>query len=278
MPMKTTPHPTLPYTLTFDPVTHTYSDGTDAPPYTSATGFVHTLFPPFDAPAAARRIAARTGKTELEIMAEWTVKRDGSADAGSRAHAYAESLVLGTPAPAPETDADRRTFRIIDKALVMLRPHYEFLGAEQIVFDPLFRLAGTIDLPARNKATGALAILDWKTCEDITDDAYGRTALPPLAHIPDSKVAHYSLQLSLYAWILAHPDYSAYPTAGETVELALIHLPHVGHDPVWRPMIYRPDDITTAALAHVERIEATHRAAAAGGIVPLGRVPRRMPF
>jgi len=250
--MKTTPHLSLPVTLTYDPGPHTYTDDAGLR-YTSVTAFVHTLFPSFDATAAAARMARKTGRVQAEILAEWEAHRDASAAYGHRVHSYAESLVLGVSPPAPEDDADRRAFRIVDKALVGLDAQYEFLGAEQIVFDPLFGLAGTIDLPARNRTTGALAILDWKTCESITDDAYGRTALPPLAHVPDSKVQHYTLQLSAYAWMLADPVYSAYPSAGQPVEIALIHIPHIGVDPVWRPLIYRPGDVEAAAMDHAWR-------------------------
>jgi hypothetical protein len=194
----------------------------------------------------ASRVAKRTGRMEMDIMAEWKEQGRLAGENGTLTHTYAESIVSGnidkmTP---PETDKQRRAFDLIDRALVMLSKQYEFLGTEQIIFDPLFLVAGMIDLPARNKTTGALAILDWKTNKDITSDSYGQVCLPPIQHLPASKVTKYELQLSLYGWVLTDADYSAYPSCGEPVECACIHIPHVGTEPVWRPMKYRGKEIT----------------------------------
>jgi len=252
--IKTTRHPTLPVTITYDPAPHTYTDDAGVV-YESVTTRVKRQFPPFDAQATADRIAAREKRLALDVLAEWRAKADSTAARGTLIHAYAESVVLGTPAPdipanfTPQARQDaRHAFSIVDRALVMLQDAYDLLSPEQIVFDPLFRLAGTIDLPARNRTTGALAILDWKTCESITDDAYVQRALTPLSHIPASKLAHYTLQLSLYAWMLTDPDFSAYPSAGEPVELALIHIPHIGDAPIWRPVPYWGQEIRAIIL------------------------------
>ena len=248
---KTVQHPALPWTITYDDIPHTYRDN-ESRFYTSGTAFVKPFFPPFDAPAAAARVAARTGKTELEILAEWRAKGSATSATGNRVHAYAESLVMGTQPTEPATPRERQAYAMVDKALVGLRGHYELLGAEQIVFDPLYILAGMIDLPARNLKTGALAILDWKTCEDITNDNYGRTGLPPITCIPDSKQAHYMMQLSLYAWLMTDAD-SGYTEPGHPVELAMIHLPHIGLDPVWRPLPYQRDAIAAMVEVHERR-------------------------
>jgi len=257
--ITTAQHPTLPVTITYDPAPHTYTDDAGVV-YESVTTRVKRQFPPFDAQATADRIAARENRLALDVLAEWRAKADSAAARGTLIHAYAESVVLGTPAPdipdnfTPQARQDaRHAFKVVDSALCALRDAYELLGAEQIVFDPLFQLAGTIDLPARNRTTGALAILDWKTCESITDDAYGQRALSPLSHIPASKLAHYTLQLSLYAWMLTDPDFSAYPSAGEPVELALIHIPHIGDSPVWRPVPYWGKEVL--AMVEYKRLQ-----------------------
>lgn len=239
---KTAKHPILDYSITHDPVPHTYRDS-DGDLYTSVTTFVKRFFVPFDADAEADRMASETGRDKDEILTAWKKKRDDAAESGNRVHAYAEAVVMGTAQPAPETDYEKRAFAMVDKALASLSKQYEILGAEQIVFDPLWDIAGMIDLPARNRKTGALAILDWKTCESITNDNYGRMGLPPIDHVPDSKQAHYMMQLSTYGWLLTDREYSSYPSAGEPVECAMIHLPHIGVDPVWRPVPYQGEDV-----------------------------------
>jgi len=249
--MKTVSHPTLPWTVTFDPDSHSYVDNENRT-YVSGTGLKSQCFAQFDEDAAAAKVAADTGRLEFEIQAEWAEKRNAAADYGTKVHEYAEAVIAGTALPKPATEQERRAFAIVDAAVKGLAAAYEFIATEQIIFDPLYRVAGTVDLLARNRRTGALAVLDWKTCESITTDSYGKFALPPLNHVPDSKYHHYAMQLSIYAWLITHPEYTAYPTKGEPVELALIHIPHVGDTPVWRPVPYLVKEAGVAVLRHYD--------------------------
>ena len=251
--MKQTAHPILPWTLTFDPDPHTYTDN-EGQKYESVTTFVGRHFEPFNEQLEAKRIALRDGRLELDVLYGWRKKADDAAAFGHRIHEYAEAMVLGSTATNPETDKERRAFAIVDKAMVSLSQQYEFLPPEQIVFDPMFLIAGMIDLPARNRTTGALAILDWKTCESITMDNYRKFARFPISDVPDSKFHHYELQLSIYAWILTAHGWSGYPSEGESVELAMIHVPHVGEEPVWRPCAYREESVTEMMKHRLERV------------------------
>jgi len=249
---KTAKHPALDFAITFDSTRHTYTDN-EGSRYTSGTALEKRAFPEFDAQAAAERVAARDGLSVAAVLATWKAKADESVERGNRIHAYAEARSIGVVVPVPENEGEARAFAIVDKALAGLAGSgYEFIAAEQIVFDPLFLVAGQIDLVMRAPSR-ALAILDWKSCEDITDDAWGRVAFPPISHVPDSKLMHYALQLSTYAWMLTDPEYSNYPSAGEPVELALIHVPHVGDDPVWRPVPYLHDEVSALMLRRPRR-------------------------
>jgi hypothetical protein len=242
--MKTARHPALPHTITFDPARHTYTDDSRRR-YLSVTSWVRSLFPEFDAPSAAERVAARTGRLALDVLREWGAKRDASAAYGTAVHAYAEAAILGrmeTVSP-PATDNEARARLAVDAALLALADTHDILGAEMIVFDPLYRLAGTLDLPAVNRATGALAILDWKTCEEITDDAWGRTGLPPLVDVPDSKAAHYAIQLSTYATIMRD---TGYVEPDRPVELAVIHVAPGSSVPAWMPLGYYREQVERA--------------------------------
>lgn len=254
--MKTAKHPALPFEITFDEPTHTYTDN-EKTVYTSVTTFSASYFPKFDAKAAAARIAARDNRLEMDILAEWDAKRDAAGIYGTRVHEYAEAIIDGTTPHKPETDRERSAFRCVDKALVSLAKLYEFLGTEKIVFDPLYALSGTIDLPARNKKTGALAILDWKTCETISGDNWGRMALPPIAHFLDSKQVKYQMQLSSYAWLLTAGG-SGYFPEDTPVETALIHIPHHETDPVWMPFGYEPEAVRAMVYDHQDRRLSDH--------------------
>jgi len=239
-------HPALPWEISFDPATHRYLDQ-ESRDYVSGTRFVSRFFEPFDAPAAAARVAARTPGTDPQLLlTAWAEKRDASVDYGHHVHAYAEALVNDTPQlqPTPATEQEAAAFAVVVSAVTALRDAYEIYAAEQIVFCPLSRIAGTMDVVGRNRETGALAVLDWKTCgKPITDDAYGRTALPPIAHVRDSKQARYALQLSLYAHLMLDSGYFPADTA---VELALIHVVPGADAPLWIPLPYLADE--TAAM------------------------------
>ena len=249
--MKTVSHPTLPWTVTFDPESHSYVDNENRA-YVSGTALAASCFTPFDEDAAAAKVAADTGRLEFEIQAEWAKKRNDASAYGTKVHEYAEAIINGSTPHKPTTEPERRAFAIVDAAVKGLSAAYEFIASEQVIFDPLYRVAGMVDLIARNRRTGHLAILDWKTCESITTDSFGKKALPPLEHVPDSKYHHYAMQLSIYAWLLTSNGHSGYPTKGEPVELAMIHIPHVGTEPVWRPVPYLENEAGVAVLRHYE--------------------------
>lgn len=242
---KRATHPKLEgWDITFDSTDHSYRDSTGQV-YTSGTSFLKQFFPVFDVHANAARVAARENRLEMDVIAEWNAKRDASSRYGTRVHEYAEAKINGTPTGLPSSPREITARRAVDSALHMLKDHYEILGSEVIVFDPLHQIAGTIDLPARNRQTGAIAVLDWKTCEEITDKSYAM-ALPPIQYIPDSKVVHYGLQLSLYGFIQVD---SGYVAPGTPVETAVIHIQPDNPEPVWMPLPYAPA-LVQALLIH----------------------------
>ena len=256
--MKQETHPHLktasnePLTLSFDEPTHAYTDNENKT-YTPVTSFVGSFFEPFDVNNTAARIAKRDNRLELDVLNEWNNKRDAASALGDRVHAYAEAIIAGQPIPQPYNPIEKRAFSIVDQAVQSLSTQYEFYPPEQMIFDPLFRIAGQMDLPARNKQTNALAILDWKTCESITNDSYNKHGLHPIEYILDSKQVHYQLQLSTYGWILTSPQ-SGYQDAHNGVEINLIHIPHIGSKPIWRPLQYDPRAINDMMETHYHRV------------------------
>jgi len=143
-------------------------------------------------------------------MSKW------SAAYGTEVHNYAEACVKGGGRPEPTSTLSRMAYDAVNEALRMISRHYDILGSECLVFDPLFRVAGTIDLPLRHKATGKLCIADWKTNQaiDVTPRFAGR-GRPPIEHIPDCNGNHYRLQFALYADSYRGPS----ANSGEDYEL-----------------------------------------------------------
>jgi hypothetical protein len=217
--MKTADHPTLPFTITLND-RHVYADN-EGSVYLSGTAFVKRFFKPFDSEHHASRIAARTGEDPARIAAAWAAKGKAAAEWGTLVHAHAEEVINGLEIADARNERERQAFSVVDKTIAALCETYDFIGAELIVFDPLYLLAGTIDLLAVNRETGELAIFDWKTCGKIEDVDYGKRGLPPIEHVNDSKIQHYRLQLALYDAIHDCLGAPSRPSA----TLALLHIP-----------------------------------------------------
>ena len=76
--------------------------------------------------------------------------------------------------------------------------------SEIIVYSEELSIAGTIDLVTQNKKTGVYDIYDWKTSKKIEMRSYGnkRGTHEVTKKIMDCNFYHYSLQMSLYRYIL----------------------------------------------------------------------------
>ena len=65
-------------------------------------------------------------------------------------------------------------------------------------------IAGTIDILALDKKTNKYDLIDWKTSKKIEMNSYGGKVGTKIAtsNIPDCNYYHYTLQLSLYRYLL----------------------------------------------------------------------------
>lgn len=78
--------------------------------------------------------------------------------------------------------------------------------AEPIVFNDRYQIAGMVDRV--DKRGQVIDITDHKTSKEITKVAFmDKVLLDPVQHIPDANYYVYSLQLSLYAWMLEQFGY-----------------------------------------------------------------------
>lgn len=82
--------------------------------------------------------------------------------------------------------------------------HYEFLASEYMIYDPIHKLAGTVDaLFWADKAKRQVIIVDWKTCANFS--VYGvkvKNQQSPFFGQFKSKMDRYMCQLHLYTHIL----------------------------------------------------------------------------
>lgn len=195
----------------FEEETHRYTDslGTN---YQSATGWIHQFAPETDWDTIAAKKAAKEGTTPEALRAEWDYRGKYACALGTECHAVMEYLwkrknyngnmnIMKQYEGMPEEFIGRKEMckKLYDK----MKNRYVPIANEFIVNDPEFGLCGTIDFIAYNQMTGKYGILDWKTSKSFdTSNSWGKKMLAPFDDLDDCNVVHYSLQLSLYKYIL----------------------------------------------------------------------------
>ena len=172
----------------------------DGTPLDSVTTFVKNCFPEFDSEFYANRKAESLGITKEEVLEMWDKKGRESRDKGTAMHEKIESYYLGKPV---STDETFELFKIFANK-ISLKPY----RTEWAVYDWDQKIAGTIDFV--DYQNGEYIIYDWKRSDKliaknglpIKNSQYGVKALPPIENLDDSPYYHYTLQLSLYKYIL----------------------------------------------------------------------------
>ena len=190
--------------ISFDADTHTYHiKGVDGP-VRSVTEVVGDLFP-FPADVIAPQVAAKTGRTVEEVLAEW----QEAADKGTRTHAVAEARLNGQPRPDGLKKSEEAFYACAERTVDRVRQDLKSAGlpfsgrSEFRIADPKARVAGTTDLLLHLGGNHYL-LVDWKTNKRALDS---------------KKLEQYSLQLSLYREILLRN----YLPEGSVVDIALCH-------------------------------------------------------
>lgn len=194
--------------------------------YVSATTFVHSFAKPFDSMGMAEKVAKKRGITAAEVIKEWDFVRDSACKFGTRVHETCED-VLKSATSFRNQPRDEKELRVMEQGKAMaskILKTYEIVAVEQILFDITLGISGTADLIVKSPKTNSLVILDWKTNASIDKtNKYGDTMLKCVAHLSDCNFNHYSLQLSLYEYILKKRRFfSNYSYDG--IQRAIIHL------------------------------------------------------
>lgn len=203
--------------LNFDEASHTYT--VNGEEYISVTTLVDKCFEQFDADYWAKKKAPSLGMTPQEVKDMWQRKGDEAAALGSKLHNMIERYYLGLP---NESDSAYSLFKQF-AGHHLLTPY----RTEWAIFDEDHMVAGTLDF--LNYENGVFSIYDWKRSNKVIAGGrpekisrYGKRALRPISHIPDTTYWHYALQVSIYRYILEtkyginvqdghlavfHPDY-----------------------------------------------------------------------
>lgn len=187
--------------IVFDITSHIYVHSSGMK-LTSATALVNSIKQPFDTYRIAAASAKKQGVPRNKILAEWESKKVTATDQGNMFHDYAENSLQ-----------NKITDPFIDPTLIQQFEDFKHeyvsngyltkIGSEIIVGNKLLGIAGMIDQLFYNNQTSTLHIFDWKTNAKFRFTSEYKTKFkPPLNHMQECEFNNYSLQLSIYRYII----------------------------------------------------------------------------
>jgi hypothetical protein len=224
-------------TINFNSKKHSYTKGRgkNKIEFTGVTSFVKKFFPPFDEDKASqlsfyKRRREDPSITPSKIRKEWKATRDNGTAVHKEIHEYINGTRDLTNDNNPRSVAAYNFYDSLLSKYSSCEVH-----PEQVVYSEELKIAGTVDLVV-DLGDNTLILVDWKTNAQIRQEAYkGETGLGVCSDLPNTNYSHYTLQLSLYAYILER-DY------GYTVDkLYLVHLMEDRFEPY--RIQYRKDKI-----------------------------------
>ena len=180
--------------------THKYIlEGHEEIEFTSVTTCIAEFFEKFDKNTVAYKLVTTIpkykGRTAEDLISEW----DAAANYGTAVHKEIEDYIKLNK--TPEID---RAIAGVDWLNKYLQKSDHELFSEVIVYSEELKIAGTVDLLVFDKTSKKYNILDWKTSKAIKTDSYKMKTgnRPETADLLDCKFNHYTLQLSLYRYLL----------------------------------------------------------------------------
>ncbi len=221
--------------LYFEPVSHTYTDeyGTS---FSSCTEFIRKFELEKDWDTIRENYAKKHGKTVDEVKADWEYKGKYATTLGTEVHAVMEYIWQGKDYPGNKQEMDKYEGmfeeyvgrkKVAEELYRKMSKRYEPVLNEFKVFDRDIHIAGTIDFIAYDKIDDSFVIIDWKSSKKFEHTAFRRIEKMkyPFDSYDDCNVNHYSLQLSVYKYIIEkHTDI-------KISKLILFQLPKLGQIP-----------------------------------------------
>jgi hypothetical protein len=174
-------------------------------------------------------------------ISHWKQKGEEAREKGSAFHAAAEAALLGKTFI---TESKREALVVPGGDLIETQDFKsDALYPELLIYNHRFRLAGQADWVLKEGDT--VHIKDYKTSREIVQSAFrNETMLYPLGHIPNANYHTYSLQLSIYAWMLENKGF----------KVGRLEIEHVIDEQERKlyPVKYLKDEVITL-LKHYEK-------------------------
>jgi hypothetical protein len=205
--------------ISFDEPTHKYYVNGSCEGNISCTGFIHEFFGHFDPKAIINKMKRSPkwssskyyGRTDEEIMKEWSDNGKNASEAGTAMHLAIEQFLHGSPEKinpeiknTPEWRYFMKFWNDCGADLEPYRSEWEVFtdSITPIQGERKIKLCGSIDMVFRRKSDGKFVIYDWKRSKEIKAENPFGNGLSPLEHLPDTNYWHYTLQLNVYKWML----------------------------------------------------------------------------
>lgn len=201
--------------------------------YQSVTTVVHSCFPQFNPDEIIKGMKKGKnwnaknkywGKSDEEIKEGWNQNGNSASKQGSELHYQIECFMNEDLIDAEtnenieydhddllvlyEDEITRDRPAIITKEwgffinYIRSNPSFVPFRTEWTVYSEEIKIAGSIDMVYKDRATGHLKIYDWKRAKEIKRFDYKNGTNPIVGHLPNSNFWHYSLQLNIYKAIL----------------------------------------------------------------------------
>jgi hypothetical protein len=132
-----------------------------------------------------------------EILKMWSETGKKAAEIGTYNHLQLELYYnkLKYDETIPELNMFFNYVNSLDK-------NWEPFRTEMLIFHPILRVTGSIDMIYRDKKDGKFILADWKFCKAIKKNKSNGVGVGGLKHVNNSNYYHYSMQLNLYKRIL----------------------------------------------------------------------------
>ncbi len=181
----------------------------------SGTTFIGKYKEKFDSEKMAEKTAAKKKISVEEVLADWAFKGDFSRSKGTLLHNYAENYWFNKVFPVDMGPFDERfgeglMLERYEACKTLFEAFYNDaceslipIAAELVIGDEEIGIAGMVDKLFWNQKMGELQIWDYKTNKEINSfSKFRKKMLHPIAFLPECELVTYSIQTSLYKYII----------------------------------------------------------------------------
>lgn len=191
--------------IKFDEKTHIYTNINTGERYISGTQLLGKYKEKFDSDAIAERTAKKRGLTKEQILSEWKESANIATTKGTAIHETIESMLMHIP------EKFHTEYAVVaKKAIVEIEKvlgNTSNITSEMLIWNDKLKIASQSDLVQRYTPPFCkheiINIIDYKTNKAIdTYNKYNTYMLEPLNNLMECEYNIYSLQLSLYAYLL----------------------------------------------------------------------------